>query len=305
MSGDTTVYITRTGKKYHRDGCRYLSQSKIPIDIKDAVARGLTPGSVCNAPRYDPSLDTSSAPQSSSASSFDTVFSGRAGSRNLVAVSVSRDYGMVGISDAFSAYAGTGMTLLVYRSYKQVSSAEPIAVFVNGELHDFKQTSARSTSSPTITDEISGGYRTSTGGRTGAVCRDGSRSSATGWGAYSRHGGVARWFSAGTGVKDESATVAAISTDFRLVSGDGDRCGGCAAAPGRAGLSWEGRDRPLERNGSRLPSPLITSRQRGYADVASPSGRVTPRLVGKALGPYNIIEQLGAGGTPSPATGFS
>jgi hypothetical protein len=25
-----TVYITRTGEKYHRDGCRYLSRSKSP-----------------------------------------------------------------------------------------------------------------------------------------------------------------------------------------------------------------------------------------------------------------------------------
>jgi hypothetical protein len=32
---EETVYITRTGKKYHRDGCRYLSQSKIPIKKKD------------------------------------------------------------------------------------------------------------------------------------------------------------------------------------------------------------------------------------------------------------------------------
>jgi hypothetical protein len=26
-----TVYVTRTGAKYHRDGCRYLSRSKIPM----------------------------------------------------------------------------------------------------------------------------------------------------------------------------------------------------------------------------------------------------------------------------------
>jgi len=30
-SDDTIVYITKTGNKYHRDGCRYLSKSKIPI----------------------------------------------------------------------------------------------------------------------------------------------------------------------------------------------------------------------------------------------------------------------------------
>jgi len=44
------VYITRTGEKYHRDGCRYLSESKIPISLKDAKARGYAPCSVCRPP---------------------------------------------------------------------------------------------------------------------------------------------------------------------------------------------------------------------------------------------------------------
>ena len=41
------VYITETGSKYHRDGCRYLSQSKIEITLSDALASGYTPCSVC------------------------------------------------------------------------------------------------------------------------------------------------------------------------------------------------------------------------------------------------------------------
>lgn len=45
-----TVYITRTGKKYHRDGCRYLASSKIPISLKDAKARGFTACKVCHPP---------------------------------------------------------------------------------------------------------------------------------------------------------------------------------------------------------------------------------------------------------------
>jgi len=44
------VYITKTGSKYHRNGCRYLSQSKISISLKDAKARGYTPCSVCKPP---------------------------------------------------------------------------------------------------------------------------------------------------------------------------------------------------------------------------------------------------------------
>jgi hypothetical protein len=45
-----TVYITRTGEKYHRDGCRYLSRSKIPVSLKEAVSRGYGPCSVCKPP---------------------------------------------------------------------------------------------------------------------------------------------------------------------------------------------------------------------------------------------------------------
>jgi hypothetical protein len=46
-----TVYVTKSGKKYHRDGCRYLRQSRIPVTLKDAKANWYTPCSVCNPPR--------------------------------------------------------------------------------------------------------------------------------------------------------------------------------------------------------------------------------------------------------------
>jgi hypothetical protein len=42
-----TVYITRTGKKYHRGDCRYLSQSKIPIKRWKAEQEGYEPCKVC------------------------------------------------------------------------------------------------------------------------------------------------------------------------------------------------------------------------------------------------------------------
>lgn len=45
-----TVYITRTGNKYHRAGCRYLRQSKIAISLSSAKSNGYTPCSVCNPP---------------------------------------------------------------------------------------------------------------------------------------------------------------------------------------------------------------------------------------------------------------
>jgi len=48
---EQTVYITKTGKKYHRANCQYLSRSKIPTSLKDAKANGYTPCSVCNPPK--------------------------------------------------------------------------------------------------------------------------------------------------------------------------------------------------------------------------------------------------------------
>ena len=48
--GDITVYITRTGSKYHQGWCRYLSRSKIPISLSQAKAEGYEPCSVCNPP---------------------------------------------------------------------------------------------------------------------------------------------------------------------------------------------------------------------------------------------------------------
>ena len=49
-----TVYTTRTGTKYHRSGCRYLSKSKSPLALKDAKRRGLTPCKVCKSIPKEP-----------------------------------------------------------------------------------------------------------------------------------------------------------------------------------------------------------------------------------------------------------
>lgn len=46
-SSSRTVYITKTGDKYHASGCRYLKKSKIAIDLADAKAQGYTACSVC------------------------------------------------------------------------------------------------------------------------------------------------------------------------------------------------------------------------------------------------------------------
>ena len=56
-----TVYVTKTGSKYHNDGCRYLSQSKISIDLSAAIAKGYGPCSICKPPTQTVSTSNSKA----------------------------------------------------------------------------------------------------------------------------------------------------------------------------------------------------------------------------------------------------
>ena len=44
------VYVTRTGKKYHRDGCRSLRKSKFPMSLVEAKQK-YSPCSRCNPPQ--------------------------------------------------------------------------------------------------------------------------------------------------------------------------------------------------------------------------------------------------------------
>lgn len=48
---ESIVYVTKTGEKYHSDGCQYLRKSKIEMDLSSAKASGYTPCSKCNPPR--------------------------------------------------------------------------------------------------------------------------------------------------------------------------------------------------------------------------------------------------------------
>ena len=48
--GTGQVYVTRTGQKYHVDGCPSLSKSKIPISLAEAKQK-YTPCSKCNPPQ--------------------------------------------------------------------------------------------------------------------------------------------------------------------------------------------------------------------------------------------------------------
>ena len=42
-----TVYITKSGDKYHAAGCRYLKKSSIAIELSEAKKLGKTACSVC------------------------------------------------------------------------------------------------------------------------------------------------------------------------------------------------------------------------------------------------------------------
>ncbi|NKB87061.1 MAG: DUF3761 domain-containing protein [Acidobacteria bacterium] len=110
--------------------------------------------------------------------------------------------------------------LLIYRGYPSLSEARPIAVYQDGQraLIDLEAPVTRS--GTTVQSEISSAVRSS-GRRTGATCKDGSSSSATGRGACSHHGGVRRWRYGTT--RDTNKVVASICADLKLVAGE--RCG--------------------------------------------------------------------------------
>ncbi len=42
-----TVYVTKTGHRYHKDECYFLKKSKLSIDISSAEASGYKPCSIC------------------------------------------------------------------------------------------------------------------------------------------------------------------------------------------------------------------------------------------------------------------
>jgi micrococcal nuclease len=47
---ELTVYVTNTGKKYHREGCNSLSRSKIALTLGDAARSGYEPCGICKPP---------------------------------------------------------------------------------------------------------------------------------------------------------------------------------------------------------------------------------------------------------------
>lgn len=45
-----TVYVTKTGSKYHTESCRYLKYSKYAISLSNALAQGYDACLVCRPP---------------------------------------------------------------------------------------------------------------------------------------------------------------------------------------------------------------------------------------------------------------
>lgn len=66
--GSTTVYVTKTGKCYHSDGCASLKKSKIQTTLSDAVANGYTACSKCKPGTLDANTATAAAADTTSKS---------------------------------------------------------------------------------------------------------------------------------------------------------------------------------------------------------------------------------------------
>lgn len=48
--GGVIVYVTKSGTKYHREGCSYLSDSKTALTLAEAKEKGYAPCSRCDPP---------------------------------------------------------------------------------------------------------------------------------------------------------------------------------------------------------------------------------------------------------------
>jgi hypothetical protein len=48
-----TVYVTKTGSKYHTSNCSSLRKSNIEMNLKDALDKGYTPCSLCMQSQSD------------------------------------------------------------------------------------------------------------------------------------------------------------------------------------------------------------------------------------------------------------
>lgn len=50
LAAEKTVYVTRSGEKYHSASCRHLGKSRVAMPLDEAVNGGYGPCSRCQAP---------------------------------------------------------------------------------------------------------------------------------------------------------------------------------------------------------------------------------------------------------------
>ena len=85
----TTVYITKTGAKYHVSTCQYLRRSKFSIDLPDAIEQGYTPCSVCGPPEIsdeesEPIIQNTGVPASGGSTGSTTIVKKQKMKKNIV-----------------------------------------------------------------------------------------------------------------------------------------------------------------------------------------------------------------------------
>lgn len=77
-----TVFITKTGEKYHKDGCRHLSRSSFALTLSEAKEKGYTACKVCKPGSYgSTALPKSSAGSKTPAASGQCMAKTKAGKR--------------------------------------------------------------------------------------------------------------------------------------------------------------------------------------------------------------------------------
>jgi len=168
-------------------------------------------------------------PPPASAQEFRTIFNGTVGEQRVVAVSVRGAYAVGELIDALRPYATPRTTLIAYINHDAASEVEPVVVYVDGENVHFAETPLFSTASPTFAEVVDSAKVVSRGERNGAICRDGTRTDRTNNGACSFNGGRERWQYEAVTRSDPRQVVATICTDYRMVSGGGERCGDAEA----------------------------------------------------------------------------
>ncbi len=149
-----------------------------------------------------------------------TFYQGSPGEKTVLALSIENVPDSAAAMQILESRAGDNALALLYQDYKQVTESAPIAVYRQGQPALYHANPAREDEYFDIDSEISSA--TIRGGRTGAICEDGTRSDATGRGACSHHGGVSSWLHSTR--PDRSATIAIICEDYRLIAGDDVEC---------------------------------------------------------------------------------